>query len=128
MINKLASLIVSIYIASLIYTNAFFVKALTIVEAPGELFFNHLTILVILVGLIYFVVKKVISVPFRRGIVGNVRAVILSVMLVGLIVSILYNVLSVDSVYNLPSQLDRLFASDTAFTVWLILPLIALFI
>ena len=59
---------------------------------------------------------------------GAIRSLISLVALLGLVVALFYHVLPVEGVYDLPLQLDNIFSSEKMFTVWLIVPLLALFI
>jgi hypothetical protein len=54
--------------------------------------------------------------------------ILLGVAFAGLFISILYHVIPLEPIYNLPASVDKFFASDTSFTIWLIAPLLALFI
>lgn len=128
MLNSIASLIISIYAAAFIYSNAFFVKQLTVVDGSSQLFWNKLGIFLIILLPIFFLMKKIVSFTYTRGGMRYVRTIVLGLALLGLILSMLYHVIPVQSIYDFPGSVDKVFASDSAFTVWLILPLVALFI
>jgi hypothetical protein len=128
MLNSIASLIISIYVSAVIYSNAFFVKQLSIGDSASQLFWNHLGIFLIILVPVFLLMKKLVSFSYSRGGMKYIRAGVLLVALVGLILSMLYHVIPVESVYNIPGTVDKVFSSDGAFTVWLILPLLALFI
>ena len=128
MVQKISSLIVSIYITALLYANLFFIKQLTLVKGADELFWNHLAIFIIILIPVFFLINKYISAPVSRGAMKPLRAVLLLIALVGLILTVLYHIIPLEPIYNLPAQVDQLFASETAFTVWLIAPLLVLFI
>ncbi len=128
MLNNLGAIIISVYIAVVIYTNAFFIKTLTVADSSSQLFWNKLGIFLIILVPVFFLMKKIVSPPYTRGGLQYVRTALLLVVLVGLSISVLYHVVPLQSVYNLPSSVDRFFASGTAFTIWLIIPLLALFI
>ncbi|MFH1472949.1 MAG: hypothetical protein ABIF06_00855 [bacterium] len=126
--QKISSLIISIYIATLLYANVFFIKQLTIVESSGQLFWNHIAIFLILVALTFFLINKYISTPYSRGAMRPIRTVLLLLALIGFIVAILYHIIPLEPIYNLPDIIDKFFISDTAFTIWLLIPLAVLFI
>lgn len=126
--NKVAALLISTYITALIYANAFFIKILTVAEGADQLFWNHLAIFLILLVPIFFLVNKYVSAPYSRGSMKHVRGALLTVAFLGLTLAVLYHVIPLEPIYNLPPYVDQLFASDTAFTIWLIVPLLALFI
>lgn len=128
MANKLASLVISIYISALIYSNAFFMQILTVADSEGQLFWNHLAIFLILLVPIYFLVSRYVSMPYSRGSMKHIRAFVVGIALVGLSLAMLYHIIPLEPIYNLPPYVDQVFASDTAFTIWLIIPLLALFI
>ena len=56
------------------------------------------------------------------------RFVLLFVALLGLVFTILYHIIPLEPIYNLPAQVDQVFASEMAFTIWLIAPLVVLFL
>jgi surface polysaccharide O-acyltransferase-like enzyme len=126
--NRLAALIISIYISALIYANAFFIKTLTITESAPELFWNYLAIFMIILVPVFFLVKSLVDLPHPRNGMRHVRTALLIIALIGLSLAVLYHVIPLESVYDLPASVDKLFASDAAFTVWLILPLLVLFL
>jgi glucan phosphoethanolaminetransferase (alkaline phosphatase superfamily) len=126
--NRVASLIISIYIAAFLYANVFFIEQLTITEVSHQLFWNHLAIFLILLVPIYFLTSRFISLPYVRGMLRPLRTIFLSLMLLGLVISVLYHVVPLEPIYDLPVVVDQFFASDFALTIWLIIPLLALFI
>jgi hypothetical protein len=126
--QKVAALIVSIYITAVIYSNAFFIKTLTVVKDSSQLFWNYLAIFLIILVLVYLLVNKTISVNLGRGHMRPIRTLMLTFGLVGLVLSVLYHIVPIEPMFDLPQALDRIFASDVAFTAWLVLPLLALFI
>jgi hypothetical protein len=122
------SAILSLYVASFLYTNLFFVKMLTLATTTtADLFWNHLAIFLIFYIPIHFVTQKQIHSDFGRGAIGIIRMGVLSVAAAGLLVSIFYHVIPLTPVYNFSPAVDQLFASDTAFAIWLIAPLVLLF-
>ena len=126
--QKLAALIISIYVAMLLYSNVFFIKKLELVNDNGQLFWNHLGIFLILLVPIFFIVSRIVVLSHARGVMMPLRAILFSLALLGLVLSIFYHVIPLEVVYDLPSQVDKIFASDQAFTIWLIAPLLTLFI
>ena len=124
--QRIASIIISIYIAIIIYTEAFFIKTLTITQSAPELFWNHLGIFMIILVPVFFLVKNVISLPHPRSHVRFLRSALLSLALLGLVLSLLYHVVPVEPVYDLPAFLDKIFSSDLAYTLWLVAPLLVL--
>lgn len=126
--NRAVGILLSIYIALVIYANAFFIKQLTLVKDSDQLFWNHLAIFAILVFLVSLAIKGLISADFSRGGMRVVRMMLVATATLGLLISIFYHVIPIDEVYDMPALFDKYFSSDTAFTVWLIIPVIALFI
>jgi len=57
-----------------------------------------------------------------------VRTILLFAAFLGLVLTVFYHIIPLEPIYNLPTQVDQLFASDTAFTIWLLVPLVVLFI
>src|SRR3990167_7145297 len=110
--NRIVAFIISLYIASFLYTNVFFIKQLTLVKDADQLFWNHLAIFAILLVPIYLLVSPVISASYDRGMMKGVRLIVLAVCAAGLTISILLNTLNIESVYALPSQIDIIFNSD----------------
>jgi hypothetical protein len=125
--------ILFIYIAIALYANVFFIKQLIRLSGP-QLFLNQLDIFLILLVAVFLFVQKYVLAPYSRGALKTLRPVILTISLVGLTISILYHIIplaplhSLLSSINLPFGIDQIFASDIAFTIWLIVSLIALFI
>lgn len=126
--NRLVALIISLYIASFLYANVFFIKQLTVVESVDQLFFNHLAIFAILLVPVYLLISPVISASYDKGVMKMVRLIVLSLCALGLIITILYQNLNLGTLYGLPPQIQAFFTGDLALTIWLILPLLALFI
>ena len=56
------------------------------------------------------------------------RLIVLSLGAAGLLVTILYQNLNLGTLYDLPPQIETFFTGDLALTIWLILPILALFI
>ena len=132
LVQKLSSLIISLYIAMFLFANLSFIKTFSIFKETGQLFWNNLAIFIILLIPIYFLINKYISVPCARSrsqsVMKIIRTVLLFLALLGLILTIFYHIIPLEPIYNLPAQLDQFFAPDTAFTIWLIVPLAVLFI
>ena len=126
--QKLSSLIIAIYITALLYANLFFIKQLTLVKGADQLFWNHLAIFVIILVPVFFLINKYISTPVSRGAMKPLRFVLLLIAFVGLVLTILYHIVPLEPIYNLPAQVDQIFASEMAFTIWLIAPLVVLFL
>jgi hypothetical protein len=126
--GHLVSGILSLYVASFLYTNVSFIKTLTLATgSSANLFWNHLAIFLILFIPIHFITQKQISADFGRGMLGFVKAGLSAIAGAGLLLSIFYHVVPIDSVYHFSSVVNNLFASETAFTIWLIAPLVLLF-
>ena len=126
--QKLAALIISIYVATLLYSNVFFVKKLVIADSGAAPFWNHLGIFLILLVPTFFIVSRIVVLSYARGVMMPLRAILFSLALLGLVLSIFYHIIPLEVVYDLPSQVDKIFASDKAFTIWLIAPLLTLLI
>lgn len=126
--NKAVGILLSMYVALVIYTNAFFIQQLTVVKDSEQLFWNHLAIFAILVVLVSLAIKGLVSADFSRGSMKLLKMILLAVAIFGLLISIFYHVIPIESVYDLPAIMDKYFSSEKAFTIWLILPVIALFI
>ena len=126
--QRIASLIISVYIALFLYANVFFIKTLTVTKGAGELFWNHLAIFIILLIPVYILINSLIVMPSGRGVMGPLRILVLALALAGLLLAVFYHTIPISPVFDLPDALDRFFATDTTFTLWLIVPLIALFI
>ncbi len=121
--NKLVSALISLYLAILLYTQAFFVKTLTILKGSDQLFWNHIMILIIFFLPIFYVVNKHISVYSDRGFKRYLKIILLVVSIIGLIISILYHIVPIASIYHFPAYLNPVFAPEQIFTIWLIAPL-----
>ncbi len=126
--HRLISLVLSLYVAAFIYTNAFFIERLTIAQGSGQLFWNKLAIFLIILLPIHILINKFVVVYKSRGGGGPFRTILLAAVFICLSMAMLYHVIPLDSIYDLPTYIDKYFASETMFTVWLIVPLIALFI
>ncbi len=121
--NKLVAGLISLYLAILLYTQAFFVKTLTILKGSDQLFWNHIMILVIFFLPIFYVVNKHISVDSDGGLKRYLKLVLLIIAIVGLVISVLYHIVPIAPIYHFPSILNQFFAPEQIFTVWLIAPL-----
>lgn len=124
--QRISSLIISIYITALLYANISFLKTLSVLK--DELFWNNLAIFVIILVPVFILINKYISVPSSRGAMTFVRSVLLVIALLGLILTIFYHIIPLEPVYDLPSYIDQYFAPDLFRTIWLLVPLAVLFI
>ena len=124
----ITSIIVSVYISAFLYTNAFFVQKLVFVSNDvSKLFWNHLGIFLLFFIPIFYLLRNIISGEYgRRG--KFIGGGLLAVATAGLILAIFYHVIPLNPVYNFSAGIDKLFATDMMFTIWLIIPLLALFI
>jgi hypothetical protein len=122
-VTRITSAIFSIYIAALLYTTVPFVKTLVVAgkDAPA-LFWNHLAIFAIFFLLAFFVLQRHIS-----SFGGGLQIFLGTVALLGLILTVFYHIIPIAPVYELPKVLAPYFSTNTAFTAWLIAPLVVLF-
>jgi len=122
--TRISSAIFSIYIATLLYTVIPFVQKLTIAgqKDSAGLFWNHLAIFVIFFCLAFFVLGRHIT-----SFAGHGKLFVAAICLAGLVLTVLYRVVPIAPVYALPKILTPYFATDTAFTAWLLAPLAVLF-
>src|SRR4051812_4739235 len=99
----LSPLILSLYLTGFIYNNAFFVKRLVFVDKGNQLFFNELGIFVIFLIPIFFIMKRIVITHNTRGVGGMLRTAILTIGLLGLVMSFLYHVVPIDGIYHFPA-------------------------
>ncbi|GEM_PF-5726955 len=121
--NRLIAGILSLYLASFFYTQVPFVKVLTLVKGSDQLFWNHIAIFAIFFVPILFILTKYIDSYSRGGVLGYIKTILLLVAFIGIIISILYNIIPVAPVYTLPAVLDKFFLPDLSFTLWLLVPI-----
>lgn len=126
--NRLTAIIISFYISIILYSNAFFTDDLIIATSNTGLFWNRLAIFAAFLALSYFTTEKFILTDGGGGMKRYMRLALRCAAVAGLTISVLYHIVPVDAVYTLPASLDNLFASDSAFTWWLLIPLAVLFI
>ncbi len=126
--ERIVSLVLSIYVTIALYANLFFIQKLVVLEGADKLFWNHLAIFLLILVAVFFIVNRYISLSYTRSGLGQIRPVLLILAFTGLVLSILYHVIPLDPVFNLPSIVDQAFSSDLAFTIWLLIPLVVLFI
>ncbi len=123
----ITAIIVSIYISAFLYMNAFFVQKLVFVgNEANKLFWNHLGIFLLFFVPVFYFLKNIISGDYgRRGkLIGSG---LLAIATAGLVLAIFYQIIPLIPVYNFSAGIDKLFATDTMFTIWLIIPLLVLF-
>jgi len=121
--NRLIAGILSLYLASFFYTQVPFVKVLTLVKGSDQLFWNHIAIFVIFFIPILFILTKYIDSYSSGGVLGYIKVVLLFIAFIGIIISILYHIIPVASVYTLPVVLNPFFLPDLSFTLWLLVPI-----
>ena len=126
--NKLVAGLISLYLAMFLYTQAFFVKTLTILKGSDQLFWNHIMILVIFFVPIFFAVNKHTTDSSAEGFKKYLKVFLLVVSIIGLIISILYHIVPINPIYHFPSMMDQFFAPDQIFTIWLIVPVVILLV
>ncbi len=122
------SLILSLYVTSLVYTHAFFIERLMFLEKVDQQFYNQLGIFLIILLPIYFLLNRLVVSAGGGGARQFVRKTLHFVAALGLFATILYHVVPLESVYDLPAQVDQIFSSETMLTFWLLAPLLVLFI
>jgi hypothetical protein len=100
------------------------VQKLNVASASGAsaLFWNHLAIFVIFFLLAFFVLGRHIT-----SFAGHGKLFLGIIALLGLILVVLYRIVPIAPVYALPAVLKPYFATDTAYTAWLLAPLVVLF-
>lgn len=126
--NRLIAGILSLYLASFFYTQVPFVKVLTLVKGSDQLFWNHIAIFAIFFVPTFLILTKYIDSDSRRGVFGYIKIVLLLIAFIGIIISILYNIIPVAPVYTLPSVLEKFFLPDLSFTLWLLIPIAVMFL
>lgn len=121
--TRISSAIFSIYIAIALFTVVPFVKTLVVAgkDAPA-LFWNHLAVFVIFFLLAFFVLQRHVS-----SFGGGLQVFLGTLALLGLLLTVFYHVVPIAPIYKLPSVLAPYFATNTAYTAWLIAPLVILF-
>jgi hypothetical protein len=125
--NRLVSALIALYISIFLYTEASFVKTLTVLKGSDQLFYNHITILIIFFIPIFFVINKYISSYSDKGLRGYLKLFLLVVSILGLIGCIIYHIIPIAPIYHLPAYLNPVFATDQIYTIWLIAPIVVLF-
>ncbi len=125
--NQLVSLILAIYVAAFLYVNIFFASNFVFVEKSSSmLFWNKLGIFLLFLIPVNLLINKSLGGYESRGN-RFVKIGLLAIALLGLTLAIFYHVVPITSVHNFSSGIDKLFASSTAYTLWLLIPLIVLF-
>jgi hypothetical protein len=126
--NKLVATLVSIYIAMFLYRELPFIKTIgpAGLSAVGVLV-SHLIVFVVIFILLEILVSRHISTSAGAGFGGSLKTLGLSVGILGLVIIVLYHFIPIGTIYNFPSIIDTLFASDIAFLCWLVAPLLLLF-
>ncbi|MES2213892.1 MAG: hypothetical protein V4465_00665 [Patescibacteria group bacterium] len=126
--NKLVSAILSLYIGSLLYIVLPFTKVVTeSVKGTMNIFWIHAGMLLVFSIPLWFILNRVVEVNPGYGARKALKATLLTLGFVGIVLSISYHLIPIQSLYDFPPIVDRLFASSTAYAAWLIAPLIVLF-
>lgn len=127
--SYLTAAIISLYVASFLYEYLPFTKTLvSSIKGSSNIFWIHAATFLIFYIPIYFILSKAVMNDFGRGSKKLAKALALSIAFVGLVISTLYHVVPIESVYNFSPFIDNFFSSNMAYNFWLIAPLIALFI
>ncbi|MDB5266328.1 MAG: hypothetical protein JWN89_143 [Parcubacteria group bacterium] len=125
--NKLVSAILSLYIGSFLFTVLPLTKVLTGAAKGMPAVWSHLGVFVLFCVPVWFVMNRIVQVNPGRGMWGMMKTVLLSLGCAGIILSILYHIIPIKSLYDLPPFIDRFFVPDLAYALWLIAPLVVLF-
>ena len=128
-VTRIVSSILALYIAAFAYTNASFAKAFLIAgDSDAGLFVNRLVVFLLFYIPIQILLYRNVAADPSYGARGVLKKLCLGLVCLGLVLAFLYHVIPLEPVYDLPASVDRFFASDGAFTLWLIAPLAILFI
>lgn len=127
--SHIVSALLSLYISSFIYSHVSLSKVTdsTVLAGSGT-FWNYLGIFLLFFIPIHVVLLRVVMTDFGEAPMKYIRAAGMAVLFTGLLISISYHVIPILPVFDFAPAIDMLFASDTAFTAWLILPLVVLFL
>ncbi|MEW5908073.1 MAG: hypothetical protein AB1643_02755 [Patescibacteria group bacterium] len=123
---KLISFLLSLYVAGSLFENfsylVLFLKKRTILE----IFFIKIFIFLVLLIFVNILLIKIFSSSFT----GNKRwwqTFLLSFLASGLLFSYFFHLFPTKGIFTFSPIVSNFFASDNAFFLWLILPLVALF-
>jgi hypothetical protein len=126
--SYLAAAIISLYIASFLYEYLPFTKTLvSTIKGSSNLFWIHTATFLIFYIASYFIISKVSMSDYGRSKSRLFKACLLTAAFVGLLISVFYHIIPLESVYNFSPAIDKIFASNIAYNFWLIAPLAVLF-
>ena len=126
--SYLAAAIVTLYISSFFYIALPFTKVLTnTLKGSSNVFWIHIGIFLIFYVPVYFAISQIIMTDFGYGAMRYIRASLLTIVFIGLLLSIFYHFIPIESVYNFSPIIDSIFSSDMALNFWLLIPLVVLF-
>jgi hypothetical protein len=124
--SHVVAALLSLYISSFIYSEISLSKITEASNAAGG-FWTYLGTFLLFFIPIHAVLLRVVMTDFGEAPMKYVRALGMAILFTGLLISISYHVIPLLPVFEFSPMIDQLFASDTAFAAWLIVPLIVLF-
>jgi len=122
---KLISFMMSVYVGGFLFENFSFLKEMVKTGSLAERFFSN--------AFVFFLLVLALNVLFSKIITSGAddkkwwHALLISFSVSGLLFSYIFHIFPGRSIFTFSPLIQNLFASNSAFFWWLILPLIALF-
>lgn len=125
--TRLISVLLSLYVSALVFENFSYLNFFVSGRPLFEVFLFRSLIFVILIILLSLLFNRIL---FRDSLGGTKvwwQVFLLSFLEVGLLMSLIFQLLPAKDIFDFSPLVRNLFASSRAFFWWLTLPLVALF-
>lgn len=125
--SKLMAFLFSLYVSGFLFENFIYLKQFQ-TKTVLEIFLIKIIAFTLLIVILTFMFSKIFSSGLNSGHKTWWKALLLSFSSAGLFFSYLFHLFPVKSIFIFSPIIQNLFASDTVFFWWLVLPLAAIFI
>ena len=126
--TKLIAVLFSLYVSATVFKNLSYLDFLTKGRSLFGTFLVRGAVFAILVLLLIILFNKFLSRDYTSGTRVWWQIFLLSFLEVGLLMSLIFQLLPVKNLFAFSPVVENIFASSKAFFWWLILPLVALFV
>jgi hypothetical protein len=122
--NRMASLVLAFYPATLLYKSFPFINKLTVLSGDTGILINKIVIFLVFFVLISIVIRKYLASYDESSGVFSKIGLTLAILIIILVFS--YNIVSFDTFHNFSAQIDTLFKNNNLIFWWNLTPLVIL--
>lgn len=126
--SKLLALLFSFYVSGFLFENFYYLDKVVRGGTMTETFLFRIFIFVLIAVILTILFSKILAVSYENGSKNWAKSFLLSFVSTGLLFSYFFHIFPGREIFTFSPLVQNLFASNSAFFWWLVLPLVALFI